>query len=178
MKLGLRETLFIALMLGLLGGSYWFGFRKAEQRREALRQDTARMQVELHRLREATHGVEDLNTRLDELQEALVFFEQKLPSAKDVDAVLSDVTAAAARNGLTVEKFEELRVRVEPNYSEQPIRMNLTGTFEGFYEFMLALEKLPRITRVTDLELKRINSTGNDPMQATLDLSVFFEPGK
>jgi len=53
--------------------------------------------------------------------------------------------------------------------------MSLAGDFTGFYLFMQQLEKLPRLTRVTDMTLTKI-SDHDGQMQATLTLSVFFEP--
>jgi hypothetical protein len=53
--------------------------------------------------------------------------------------------------------------------------MSLAGDFKGFYSFLLALEKLPRITRVTQMQLTKINDKDGQ-MQATMTLSIFFEP--
>ena len=38
--------------------------------------------------------------------------------------------------------------------------MSLAGDFNGFYAFLLQLEKLPRITRVTQHERWRRSTTG------------------
>ncbi len=53
--------------------------------------------------------------------------------------------------------------------------MSLSGDFNGFYSFMLQLEKLPRITRVGQMNLAKINDRDGE-MQAQLTLSIFFEP--
>jgi hypothetical protein len=53
--------------------------------------------------------------------------------------------------------------------------MNLSGDFAGFYEFMLQLERLPRLTRVQNMTLDKINGQ-EGAMEAKLLLSIFFEP--
>ena len=58
---------------------------------------------------------------------------------------------------------------------QQPIQLSLSGDFNGFYSFLLQLEKLQRITRVTDMTLQKINDHDGE-MQAQLTLSIFFEP--
>jgi hypothetical protein len=53
--------------------------------------------------------------------------------------------------------------------------MNISGDFNGFYSFLLQLEKLARITRVTQMNLQKIDEHDGQ-MQAQLTLSIFFEP--
>ena len=61
------------------------------------------------------------------------------------------------------------------NYSEQPLEMSLTGDFNGFYTFLQKVENLPRLTRVTKMQLTKMNDKDGE-MQAQMTLSIFFEP--
>jgi hypothetical protein len=53
--------------------------------------------------------------------------------------------------------------------------LSLQGNINGFYSFLLQLEKLQRITRVTQMDLQKINDRDGE-MQARMTLSIFFEP--
>jgi hypothetical protein len=53
--------------------------------------------------------------------------------------------------------------------------MNLSGDFNGFYEFMLQLERLPRLTRVQTMTLDKISGQ-EGVMEAKVTMSIFFEP--
>ena len=55
------------------------------------------------------------------------------------------------------------------------IQLSLAGDFNGFYAFLLQLEKLPRITRVSQMKLEKIDERDGE-MQAQMTLSIFFEP--
>ena len=55
------------------------------------------------------------------------------------------------------------------------IELSLQGDFNGFYSFLLQLEKLQRITRVTQMNLQKINDRDGE-MTAQMTLSIFFEP--
>ena len=81
----------------------------------------------------------------------------------------------AEANNLTTRTIKTLKSERAANYSEQPIQMSLAGDFHGFYSFLLQLEKLPRITRVTQMNLTKINEADGQ-MQAQMTLSIFFEP--
>jgi Tfp pilus assembly protein PilO len=60
-------------------------------------------------------------------------------------------------------------------YMEQPLKMKMTGNFNGFYDFLVKLEQLPRITRVPDLHLTRSQDTDGF-MKADFVLSIYFQP--
>jgi type IV pilus assembly protein PilO len=175
MKFGIREVIFVLVMLGLLGSTNYFVFSKANKKKTALLDDIHQKQAALGNLQQATAGIDDLNRKCDELQKAITFFESKLPQEKEVDKILKEVWQMAEANQLTTKTIKTLKSERGPSYSEQPIQMNLGGDFNGFYAFLLQLEKLPRITRVTDMQLQKI-SDRDGAMQAQMTLSIFFEP--
>ncbi len=175
MKLGLRETIFFALMLGLLGCSWHFVFNKANQRRGALLADINAKESTLANLRSSTAGIADLSRKIADLQKAIAFFESKLPQEKEIDKILQEIWQMAEANSLQVKTVKTLRAEHAAGYNEQPIQMSLSGDFNGFYSFLLQLEKLPRITRIHQMTLKKIADHEGE-MQAQLTLSIFFEP--
>jgi type IV pilus assembly protein PilO len=175
MKLGARELLFILVMLGLLGASYWFVFKKANERRTALMADIRQKQDALEDLSRRTAGIDDLNRKIDELQQAIDFFESKLPQEKEIDKILREVAQMAEANSLQTKTIRQLNGERGSHYREQPIQLSITGDFTGFYSFLLQLEKLQRITRITQMKLEKIDDR-NGEMQANLTLSIFFEP--
>jgi type IV pilus assembly protein PilO len=175
MRFGLRELIFVVAMLGLLGSSYLLVFQKSDNRRQSLQADIEQKQRALANLRQATAGIEDMNGKIDELQRAIAFFESKLPQEKEVDKILKEVWQMAEANSLQTRTVKTLKAERASGYSEQPIQMSLSGDFTGFYAFLLQLEKLPRITRVTHMELKKIDEH-DGAMTANVTLSIFFEP--
>src|SRR6185295_14584734 len=100
MKFGVREIIFVALMLGLLGGTYLFVFSKTNSKRESLVKDMAQKRKMLNDLHAATAGIEDMNAKIDELTKAIKFFEGKLPQEKDVGDILQQIWDMAKLNNL------------------------------------------------------------------------------
>jgi len=175
MKFGIREIIFVVVMLGLLGSTNYFVFSKANKKKADLLDDIRGKQTALGNLQQATAGIDDLNNKIDELGRAITFFESKLPQEKEVDKILKEVWQMAEANQLQTKTIKTLKSERGPSYSEQPIQMSLGGDFNGFYSFLLQLEKLPRITRVTEMNLQKINDRDGE-MQAQMTLSIFFEP--
>jgi type IV pilus assembly protein PilO len=177
MKFGIREIIFVSLMVALLAGTYMFVFRKTNTKREALIQDITKKQKMLSDLHAATAGIEDMNAKIDELSGAIKFFEQKLPQEKDIGDILQQVWDMAKTNSLQSKTVKPDKAETGPNFCELPIQMSLSGDFNGFYSFLLQLEKLPRITRITQMKLDKINEHDGETT-AQLTLSIFFEPQK
>jgi type IV pilus assembly protein PilO len=174
MKVGIREILFLSLMVGLLAASF-FVFKKSTTRRDALQASIQTKQKALADLKQSTAGIEDLNRKIAELKQAITFFESKLPQEKEIDKILNEVSQMAEANALKTKTVKTLRSERAAGYSEQPIEIMLLGDFNGFYSFLLQLEKLPRITRVTNMDLTKITDA-EGVMGAKVTLSIFFEP--
>jgi len=175
MKFGLREIIFVVVMLGLLGSTNYFVFSKANKKKQDLLADIHTKQASLSNFQQATAGIEDLNNKIDELSKAITFFESKLPQEKEIDKILKEVWQMAEANQLTTKTIKTMKAQRGPNYSEQPIQLSLSGDFNGFYAFLLQVEKLQRITRITDMNLTKISDRDGE-MQAQMTLSIFFEP--
>jgi Tfp pilus assembly protein PilO len=175
MKLGVRELVFVVVMLGLLGSSYFLVFNKANERRRSLEAEMNRKQRCLAELQRARVGIDDLKKKIDELQQAITFFENKLPERRETDNVLRSLTELARANGLEQRTFKTDRGQRAANYSEQPIEMTLAGDFQGFYVYLQQLERFERLTRVTKMDLTKMNER-DGAMEAKVYLSIFFEP--
>ena len=62
-------------------------------------------------------------------------------------------------------------------YMEQPIEIEVMGSFVGFFTFLADIEKLPRITRVHDLKITGQNKEGEE-LKAEFTLSIYFQDDK
>jgi Tfp pilus assembly protein PilO len=175
MKLGLRELIFVVVMLGLLAASYFVGFHKQDLKRQAkIEQRDAKLRA-LGDLDQAS-GSQDVDRKIADLQKAIGYFESRLPKAKEMDKVLKEVWQLAEQNGLRTQTIKTPKSQRMNGYSEQTVELNLSGEFKpGFYGFMLKLEQLPRLTRVTKMNLTKIQEKDGE-MQASLTMSIFFEP--
>jgi type IV pilus assembly protein PilO len=175
MKLGIRETAFLACMLGLLGSTYWFVFKQANKRRIDMQAEIALRTQTLEQVRTQTAGIEDLQKKIDELQKAILVFESKLPKAKELDTVVRTLSELAAANHLNCTSIKTLKTEKGPNYSEQPIELTLEGDFRDFYAFLLQMEKQPRIMRTHRLNMGATKER-DGRVAAGMTVSIFFDP--
>ncbi|MEX2671880.1 MAG: type 4a pilus biogenesis protein PilO [Phycisphaeraceae bacterium] len=176
MRFGTRELLFVLLLLAMPGAAWWFVFQPANEQIEHARAEIQTKQEKLNQLESATRQIDDLGAEIDRLAEAVAMFEDKLPAQKDVDVVLKDVWQLAARHGLKPSSVRADRTVQSTRYSELPLRMVIVGDFDGFYSFLLDLERLSRITRIPEMKLVKQLRDGDGQMEAVFTLNIFFEP--
>lgn len=175
MKFSLRGVLFVLVMLGVLAGFYFLSFAKANSKRAELQKKIELRQRAMSDLERSTAGIDDVNHKIAELQQAIQFFESKLPQEKEMDTILKEVWQIAEANALQTKTIKTGKQTRSANYSEQAIELNLTGDFNGFYTFLQQLEKLPRLTRVMAMSLTKMSERDGE-MNAQLSLSIYFEP--
>jgi cellulose synthase/poly-beta-1,6-N-acetylglucosamine synthase-like glycosyltransferase len=60
-------------------------------------------------------------------------------------------------------------------YFELPVKIVMKGDFRSFYDFLLQIERLARITRINQMKLTKINEVDGS-MTADMTLSIFFAP--
>ena len=175
MRFGLRETFFVLVLMALLAVSYFFVLQPLDRRVVELRRQKTQKQAKLDQLNSSFLGqFADLGKEIDKLSDSLVVFEQKLPAEREVEVILKQVWEMAAKHKLQPKSIRTDKPVPAPGSAELPIRMVISGDFDGFYSFMLDLEKLKRITRMTKLEIKKVPAEEGH-MEASLVLSIFFE---
>lgn len=174
MNSNFRKIVFFILLAGLAVVGYQYMIKPANKDlAEAQAKVEAKMD-QLTKFEEATAAAEDMNKQLVKLQEAIEFFESKLPPTSQIHEVLEQVTLIAQKQGLKPKTIRTLTKKDNSGYVEQPLKMELDGNFSSFYSFLLEIEKLPRIMKLRELELKKKNSFEGD-ISANFIVSIFFQ---
>ena len=169
-----RKVVLFVLLSGMVVVGYKYMIEPATKH---LSETKERLQTKLAKLaefEEATIAADDLTKKLKRLEEAIEFFESRLPPESEIDKVLRDVTLIAQKQGLSSKMIRTLEKKNNSGYIEQPLRMQLVGNFNSFYCFLLELEKLPRIMKIRELELKKqLENEGQ--IEVDFVVRIFFQ---
>jgi type IV pilus assembly protein PilO len=174
MTSGLRKVVFFILLLATSVIGYQYMIKPANKH---LAEAKGRVEAKAARLAEfekKTAAAENLTKQLEQLQQAIKFFESKLPPTSEIHKVLEQVTVIAQKQGLKPKTIRTLQSKDNSGYVEQPLKMELEGNFNAFYSFLLELEKLPRIMKIRELHLgKKKENEGR--IAADFIVSIFFQ---
>jgi len=169
-----RKIAFFILLLAVAYVAYQYMIKPANKK---LADDKARVQTKLAKLadfEEASATAHGLTKQLEQLQEAIKFFESKLPPKSEIHKVLEQVTLIAQQQGLKPRTIRTLAEKDNSGYVEQPLKMELVGNFNSFYSFLLELEKLPRIMKIRKLQLDKQTELEGQ-IAADFVVSIFFQ---
>ncbi len=175
MKIGLRELTFFLLLAAIVGGAGWFVFLPHWKDIQATHKETHGKKVRLTQLDHLGQTSDGLTKELGELTKALEFFESKLPADQQMSVVLREITQITDRHGLITKSVRTLKQIEASEYVAQPIEMDMAGTFEGFYQFLLELERMPRITRISQMVLDK-DKDNEGIVSSKMVVSIYFEP--
>jgi len=189
MKFGLRELFFFAVLLAVPLAAWFFLFKPRNDDITKAKAEIEIKQTNLKKLAEVTSKISDIGLAIEQGRESIALIEAKLPSEQSVDLILEQVWSLAKKNRLTVMSVKSEKAVPAALYMELPLKMQMEGQFDGFYQFMLELENLPRITRIYQLKLERAGSALTPSKKGEVNeelppgsmttefiLSIYFEP--
>ena len=174
MTSGFRKVVFSALLFGVAIVGYQYMIKPANKN---LADTKGRLEAKLAQLSKfgrAATAADGLTKQLEQLEEAIKFFESKLPPKSQIHKVLEQETVIAQEKGLKPKTIRTLKRKDNSGYIEQPMKMELVGNFSSFYSFLLELEKLPRIVKIRELKLDKQLSTEGQ-IAADFIISIFFQ---
>lgn len=175
MPSALRQVIFFMLLIALPIASYFFVFKPQNDEINKAKKDIEHKQAMLEKLQAATAQTADLARQIDQIKTEIQSIEARLPSGKEMDNVLRQVSNVAAKNDLKVPTFKRSdKILTAGTAMEQPVDIEITGDFDGFYKFLLDLEQLPRITRIPDFSIVRSDKVDGE-MKTKFTLSIYYE---
>lgn len=177
MRFGIRELVFVLILLGIPSAWYFMVAQprladKLERQQEIVDREQQIKQVSL-----ATAEVEDVEAEIQKLQNAIAHFQSQLPSNREVETLLPEIWNLAGAHGLNAKSVRPDKSVPAAQYEELPIKIEIVGDFDGFYEFIQDIEKLPRITRMPRIKIEKMKDNENTAgvVKASLTLSIFYE---
>lgn len=174
MRMGLRELVLLGVLLALPLLSWWLVFRPQNAEISQARMEIKHKSEMLDKLSATTSNNENLARQNEENHKKIEAIEARLPSSKEVDQVVRQVSELAVESGLEPPGIESDKPVAAATYMEQPLKMRISGDFNGFHSFLKRLEDLPRVTRIPDMKITRAPDV-NGHMRAEFTLSIYFQ---
>lgn len=166
--------LLILLVIAMPIASWYWLFKPINAAINNDRSETQHREALLEKLQEETAKNTDLEHANEQIQASIRLIEARLPSNKEVDAVVRQVSNLAVDSNLAPPAMRSSKPIPSALYMEQPIEMETSGKFIDFFTFLAKVEKLPRIMRIHDLKIQGEARDGVE-LKATFTLSIYFQ---
>ncbi|MDP6890082.1 MAG: type 4a pilus biogenesis protein PilO [Phycisphaerales bacterium] len=149
-----RKVGFVVALLGIPLTAWYTVFRPQNADIAEAMQDIATRQQQLDRISRLAEQIPDLEVALIAGEKLVQQVEAQLPRRRDVEGVLENIWQLAERNGMQVRSVKTKPPVPTAVYMELPLEVSMDGPFEGFYRFLLELETMPRITRLSRISIQ------------------------
>lgn len=182
MKSGLRELIFVVLLMSLPAGMYLKVFKPragAEKQMQLDINEKKKIISEIASKRVIAMG--NLSEDIKSLKKVADDANKRLPSEPNADAVMGMISRLAKDNDLAIEKIQALKSESsEPGqavpHMVQRINVELEGDFKGVYSLLLDIERSDRLIAVKQLKLDRISGGKQGRVSARLDFEIYYKP--
>lgn len=173
MRFGPLELILFLAVLLFPAGSYYFSFRPQAAKMAVDQAEIALKRETLDKLRAETSRTDDLVRENAMIAERIDEIESRLPTNKEIDQIVRQVSDLAVEAGLALPTFSSEKPIRAARFMEQPLTMETEGSFAGYYAFMVSVERLPRITRLIDMTIKR-GKEDEAEIAVEFTLSIYF----
>jgi type IV pilus assembly protein PilO len=175
MQFGIRELIFLIVIVATPIAAYFVIFKPMDLHTRELQADTMTKTAKLRELEAAQKEQADIGAEIKLMMERIAEFESQLPSESELEVILREVAQIASDKKLHTKTFKPDKPVKTNQYTELPINLVIEGPFPGFYEFVDAVEKLPRITRVPEMKIGKDVKLEDGSVRIEMILSIFYE---
>jgi type IV pilus assembly protein PilO len=165
---------FIVLTVILVYLFVWQDVRPELQQKEAQEQS---LRLEFQQKHAQAVSLAVYEQQLKDLQRSFGALLRQLPGKTEVPNLLVDISQTALAAGLQQKLFQPEPEQDKDFYAELPIKMELTGSYHQFGEFVSGIAALPRIVTLHDIQIKPTNTTtgggGYDNLTLTLTAKTY-----
>ena len=116
----------------------------------------------------------NLNQRLSEMEGRLTDLMTRIPAARNESDFLAQLAELAHQCKLKIQNYRPGVVFEKEKYSEMAIRLSAEGSYQSCCRFLAGLESLPRLCRITHLNISASDNAEIYPIELTL--RIYFAP--
>lgn len=183
MKSGIRELIFVLLLLALPASMYIMVF-KPRVKSEIDMQEEIDAKTELinniasKRITALANIDEDMTLLKKAAQDA----KKRIPLQANEDDVMAMIAKLAKENGLTIERIQTINKPMTDEeqalpYRIQRITVTLTGDFPGVYSLLLSIEQSDRLIAINTIGLEKLpESDKQGKIKAYINLEIYYKP--
>lgn len=177
-----RDVAIIFIVLSLLGAAawYWYMYRPAQDRIEALEAEIVRLDQQIERGESARRNLPQLRLAVAELEQDRREFLRELPTQSDVANLLDSLRVSASEADVTVDTLSQGGGSNESISDVRTIGFSLatSGNFGETMSFLGTLEGMQRFTKIDQVSLSLTDNTSSDPdLNANFGFTVYVFTG-
>jgi type IV pilus assembly protein PilO len=147
---------FVSMFLVVVAAGGFFDWQDQYENLKRIKSEEASLkETFLAKKREAIN-LDIIKKQLIDTQQSFGALLKQLPSKSEMDALLTDINQAGLGRGLQFELFRPGGEVATGVFTEQPIALKVTGSYDDLGNFASDISQLPRIVTLNDISVTPI----------------------
>jgi type IV pilus assembly protein PilO len=164
----------VAVAAAVVVGGY-FGYWQGQfEEQDVGAQEELKLRDEYKQKTAQAVNLEALKVQKEKVDTYVLRLEKQLPGKAEMASLLSDINQAGAGRSLSFDSFKPGKVDVKDYYAEQPIEIQVTGTYHDVGAFAGDMAAMPRIVTLNNMGL--VNKDGVLTLNATAKTFRYLDP--
>jgi type IV pilus assembly protein PilO len=167
-RLSAIAIFFVVLSLLLL---YFLVWNSRKDELESLQAQEMQLRDEFRTKHAKAVNLDLYKQQLVDIEKSFGAMLRQLPGKTEMPSLLVDISQAGLGAGLQQKLFQRLPEQARDFYAEQPIKIQLSGTYHQMGEFVSNIAALPRIVTLHDVAIKAASGSSTFD-QLTMDVTA------
>lgn len=173
----IKITAFLAMFVTVVAAGAAFDWQSQWETLKLVRQkETDLRDTYLTKKRQAIN-LDIIKKQLIDTQQSFGALLKQLPSKSEMDALLTDINQAGLGRGLQFDLFKPGKEVATGVFTEQPITIRVSGSYDDLGKFASDISQLPRIVTLNDIGVNP-GTTGVLTMDATAKTYRYLDEGE
>lgn len=144
---------FAAMFLGVVVAGAFLDWQGQYENLKRIKQEEAALKETFLTKKQQAINLDIIKKQLIDTQQSFGALLKQLPSKSEMDALLTDINQAGLGRGLQFELFRPGGEVATGVFTEQPIALKVTGTYDDLGNFASDISQLPRIVTLNDIRI-------------------------
>ncbi|MDD4912938.1 MAG: type 4a pilus biogenesis protein PilO [Sideroxydans sp.] len=167
---------FAGILLVVVVGGALFVWQGQLEMLSQVKQEEETLRVAFLEKKKEAINLDIIKKQLIDTQQSFGALLKQLPSKSEMDALLTDINQAGLGRGLQFDLFRPGGEVATGVFTEQPISIRVTGSYDDLGNFASDISLLPRIVTLNDVSISP--SGGGLSMDATAKTYRYLDEGE
>lgn len=149
----IKIAAFVALFVMVVAAGAAFDWQGQWESLTVVRQQEEQLRETFLAKKRQAINLDIIKKQLIDTQQSFGALLKQLPSKSEMDALLTDINQAGLGRGLQFELFRPGKEVATGVFTEQPITLKVTGSYDDLGKFASDISQLPRIVTLNDISI-------------------------
>ncbi|MCH7599498.1 MAG: type 4a pilus biogenesis protein PilO [Myxococcales bacterium] len=155
----IRLGVVVAIIVGVMTGYYFMIYQDKSIELLNLQGQAEELQRKLNKVRVIASNLDEFEQEVAKLERDLSLVVKQLPSRKEFETLLRDISTAGKKVGVAIKSIERKDEVSHGFYAEVPFKLELEGEYHNIARFFEQMAALRRIVNMGSMDIKIVSES-------------------